>query len=75
MAAIGGGVSVAKAQHPWTVVVGPGTSSPSTNRVIHHLSSKDQPANPTGSHQLLGDMGHLESCFGPFGDCVSVVAR
>jgi hypothetical protein len=21
---------------------------------------------------LLGDVGHVESCFGPFGDCVSV---
>jgi len=24
---------------------------------------------------LLGDMGHVESCFGPFGDSVSVGAR
>ena len=22
--------------------------------------------------ELLGDMGHVESCFGPFGDSVSV---
>ena len=25
--------------------------------------------------ELLGDMGHVESCFGPFGDSVSVGAR
>jgi len=25
--------------------------------------------------ELLGDMGHVESCFGPFGDGVSVSAR
>ena len=25
--------------------------------------------------ELLGDMGHVESCFGPFGDSVSVSAR
>jgi hypothetical protein len=25
--------------------------------------------------ELLGDMGHVESCFGPFGDGVSVGAR
>jgi hypothetical protein len=25
--------------------------------------------------ELLGDMGRLESCFGPFGDGVSFVAR
>jgi hypothetical protein len=25
--------------------------------------------------ELLGDVGHLESRFGPFGDGVSVVAR
>ena len=24
---------------------------------------------------LLGDVGHVESCFGPFGDSVSVSAR
>jgi hypothetical protein len=24
--------------------------------------------------ELLGDVGHLESCFGPFGDGVSVGA-
>jgi hypothetical protein len=53
MVAIGGGVSVAKAQCPWTVVVGPWMSSPSTNRVIRHISSKDRPANPTGSHQYI----------------------
>jgi hypothetical protein len=25
--------------------------------------------------ELLGDVGHVESCFGPFGDGVSVGAR
>jgi hypothetical protein len=25
--------------------------------------------------ELLGDVGHVESCFGPFGDGVSVSAR
>ena len=25
--------------------------------------------------ELLGDVGHVESRFGPFGDCVSVGAR
>jgi hypothetical protein len=25
--------------------------------------------------ELLGDMGHVEFCFGPFGDNVSVSAR
>jgi hypothetical protein len=25
--------------------------------------------------ELLGDLGHVESCFGPFGDSVSVIAR
>jgi hypothetical protein len=25
--------------------------------------------------ELLGDMGHVESCFGPFGDSVSTGAR
>ena len=25
--------------------------------------------------ELLGDVGHVESRFGPFGDCVSVSAR
>ena len=25
--------------------------------------------------ELLGDVGHVESCFGPFGDVVSVGAR
>jgi hypothetical protein len=25
--------------------------------------------------ELLGDMGHVESCFGPFGDSVSVSER
>jgi hypothetical protein len=25
--------------------------------------------------ELLGDVGHVESCFGPFGDSVSVGAR
>jgi hypothetical protein len=25
--------------------------------------------------KLLGDLGHLKSCFGPFGDSVSVGAR
>jgi hypothetical protein len=25
--------------------------------------------------ELLGDLGHVESCFGPFGDVVSVGAR
>ena len=25
--------------------------------------------------QLIGDVGHVESCFGPFGDGVSVSAR
>jgi hypothetical protein len=25
--------------------------------------------------ELLGDMGHLESCFRPFGDSVSVGAK
>jgi hypothetical protein len=25
--------------------------------------------------ELLGDVGHVESCFGPFRDSVSVVAR
>jgi hypothetical protein len=25
--------------------------------------------------ELLGDMGHVEYCFGPFGDGVSVSAR
>ena len=25
--------------------------------------------------ELLGDMGHVESCFSPFGDSVSVGAR
>jgi hypothetical protein len=25
--------------------------------------------------ELLGDLGHVASCFGPFGDIVSVVAR
>jgi hypothetical protein len=25
--------------------------------------------------ELLGDMGHVESCFGPFGDSVSTSAR
>ena len=25
--------------------------------------------------ELLGDVGHVESYFGPFGDCVSVGAR
>jgi hypothetical protein len=25
--------------------------------------------------KLLGDMGHIESCLGPFGDGVSVCAR
>jgi hypothetical protein len=25
--------------------------------------------------ELLGDMGHVESCFGPFGDGVSIGAR
>jgi hypothetical protein len=25
--------------------------------------------------ELLGDVGHVESCFGPFGDRVSVSAR
>jgi hypothetical protein len=25
--------------------------------------------------ELLGDMGHVKSCFGPFGDNVSVSAR
>jgi hypothetical protein len=25
--------------------------------------------------ELLGDIGHVESCFGPFGDSVSVGAR
>ena len=26
-------------------------------------------------NELLGDMGHVEACFGPFGDYVSVGAR
>jgi hypothetical protein len=47
-ATIGGGVSVAKAQRPWIVVVGPRTSSFSTNRVHRDLSSKDRPSNPSG---------------------------
>jgi hypothetical protein len=25
--------------------------------------------------ELLGDMGHVESCFGPFGDGVGISAR
>jgi hypothetical protein len=25
--------------------------------------------------ELLGDMGHVESRFGPFGDSISVIAR
>jgi hypothetical protein len=25
--------------------------------------------------ELLGDMGHVESCFGPIGDGVSISAR
>jgi hypothetical protein len=25
--------------------------------------------------EVLGDVGHTESCFGPFGDSVSVRAR
>jgi hypothetical protein len=25
--------------------------------------------------ELLGDMGHVESCFGPFGDGVCIGAR
>jgi hypothetical protein len=25
--------------------------------------------------QLIGDVGHVESCFGPFGDIISVGAR
>jgi hypothetical protein len=25
--------------------------------------------------ELLGDVGHVESCFGPFGDSVNVSAR
>ena len=29
----------------------------------------------THAMELLGDMGHVESCFGPFGDSVSVGAR
>ena len=29
----------------------------------------------THSMKLLGDVGHVESCFGPFGDGVSVGAR
>ena len=26
-------------------------------------------------NELIGDVGHVESCFGPFGDCISVGAR
>ena len=29
----------------------------------------------THSMEILGDLGHVESCFGPFGDSVSVGAR
>jgi hypothetical protein len=29
----------------------------------------------THSMELQGDMGHVESCFGPFGDSVGVGAR
>ena len=29
----------------------------------------------TPPKELLGDVGHVESHFGPFGDCVSVSAR
>ena len=29
----------------------------------------------THSMELPGDVGHVESCFGPFGDCVGVGAR
>ena len=38
----------------------------------HTIGSKNVFKHPT---ELLGDMGHAESCFGPVGDSVSVGAR
>ena len=51
--AIGGGVSVAKGKHPWMVVVGPWTSSPSPNRVIHLLSLKDRDSTLAGAYHYV----------------------
>jgi hypothetical protein len=40
--------------------------------VVHVEAWKSIRTHPT---KLLGDVGHVESRFGPFGDCVSVSAR
>ena len=47
-------------------------------RYVHNLGrTYHRLRNRFAGHQmeLVGDVGHVESCFGPFGDSVSVSAR
>jgi hypothetical protein len=42
---------------------------------LHQTSRRLEKSFSTQSVDLLGDVGHVESHFGPFGDSVSVGAR
>ena len=43
--------------------------------VVHLTICNNNETFWTHAMELLGDMGHVESCFGPFGDRGSVGAR
>jgi hypothetical protein len=62
-----------------SVTIGPFGDSGNLWRKIgaHFVPNVPQPQKSFGMHlmELLGDVGHVESYFGMFGDSVSVSAR